>query len=156
MRNRSEEDVNFKLINNLRHRTATAIKEGKGVKAQKTETLMGCTVEQARDHIESQFADGMTWDNWSIDGWHLDHIRPYSSFDFRDERQQYVCFNYRNFMPLWASKNMIKNDTYEPVDEVEWASLMRELGYDGELFFLFEEGRGGLYGQEPAGRDIAD
>jgi hypothetical protein len=28
---------------------------------------------------------------------------------------------------------------------------MRELGYDGELFLLFEEGRGGLYGQEAAG-----
>ena len=35
--------------------------------------------------------------------------------------------------------------------EVEWARLMRELGYDGELFLLFEEGRGGLYGQEAAG-----
>ena len=42
---------------------------------------------------------------------------------------------------------MSKNDQYGPVDEVEWASLMRELGYDGELFLLFEEGRGGLYGQ---------
>tara|TARA_B100000674_G_scaffold468159_1_gene453818 strand:- start:689 stop:1162 length:474 start_codon:yes stop_codon:yes gene_type:complete len=34
-RNRSEEDVDFKLINNLRGRTAMAIKAGKGVKAQK-------------------------------------------------------------------------------------------------------------------------
>ena len=54
-------------------------------------------------------------------------------------------------MPLWASENIRKNDNYEPADEVEWASLMRELGYDGELFLLFEEGRGGLYGQEAAG-----
>ena len=50
-------------------------------------------------------------------------------------------------MPLWGSENMSKNDQYEPVDEVEWASLMRELGYEGEVFLLFEEGRGGLYGQ---------
>ena len=35
-----------------------------------------------------------------------------------------------------------------PKRDVEWARLMRELGYDGELFLLFEEGRGGLYGQE--------
>ena len=26
----------------------------------------------------------------------------------------------------------------------QWAYMMRELGYDGELFLLFEEGRGGL------------
>ena len=38
-----------------------------------------------------------------------------------------------------------------PADEVEWAYMMRELGYEGELFLLFEEGRGGLYGQEAAG-----
>ena len=54
-------------------------------------------------------------------------------------------------MPLWASENISKNDNYEPADEVEWARLMRELGYDGELFLLFEEGRGGLYEQEAAG-----
>ena len=150
-KNRSEEDVNFKLISNLRNRTATAIKAGKGVKAQKTETLIGCTIAQARDHMESLFEDGMNWDNWSVDGWHLDHIRPCSSFDLKDENQQFVCFNFRNYMPLWASENISKNDNYEPADEVEWASLMRELGYDGELFLLFEEGRGGLYGQEAAG-----
>ena len=150
-RNRSEEDVNFKLINNLRGRTAMAIKAGKGLKAQQTETLMGCTIAQARDYIESLFEEGMSWDNWSPDGWHLDHIRPCSSFDLKDEKQQFVCFNFRNCMPLWASENISKNDSYEPADEVEWARLMRELGYDGELFLLFEEGRGGLYGNEAAG-----
>ena len=33
-----------------------------------------------------------------------------------------------------------------PHHEVEWAGQMRELGYDGELFLLFEEGSGGLAG----------
>ena len=50
-----------------------------------------------------------------------------------------------------ALKNLDKKDIYEPHHEVEWARRMRELGYDGELFLLFEEGRGGLYGQEAAG-----
>ncbi|WP_413405874.1 MULTISPECIES: hypothetical protein [unclassified Synechococcus] len=31
-RDRSEEDINFRLINNLRNRTASAIKDGKGIK----------------------------------------------------------------------------------------------------------------------------
>ena len=52
---------------------------------------------------------------------------------------------------MWGPENVYKNDEYEPHHEVEWARRMRELGYDGELFLLFEEGRGGLYGQEAAG-----
>ena len=37
-----------------------------------------------------------------------------------------------------------KSDDYDPADEVDLAYMMRELGYYGELFLLFEEGRGGL------------
>ena len=36
-------------------------------------------------------------------------------------------------------------------EEEDQLGMMRELGYDSELFLLFEEGRGGLYGQEAAG-----
>ena len=43
------------------------------------------------------------------------------------------------------SNKTSKDDSYEIVDEVEWASLMQELGYDDELFMLPEEGRGVLY-----------
>ena len=137
---RSAEDLNFKLINNLRNRTKAAIRDGKGVKNQKTEALIGCTLEEARDHIQSQFEDGMDWDNWSKDGWHLDHIRPCSSFDLTDEQQQFVCFNYRNLMPL--GENMSKNDQYEPVDEVEWASLMESWDTKASCFsFLKKDAR---------------
>ena len=52
---------------------------------------------------------------------------------------------------MWAKDNIQKSDEYEPHHEVEWARRTRELGYDGELFLLFEEGRGGLYGHEAAG-----
>ena len=93
----------------------------------------------------------MTWDNWSHDGWHIDHKRPCASFNLVDTEQQRVCFNWRNLTPVWGQENMSKNDDYEPHHEVEWARRMRELGYEGELFLLFEEGRGGLYGQEAAG-----
>ena len=83
--------------------------------------------------------------------WHVDHIRPCASFDLTDKKQQLVCFNWRNLRPMWGAENISKSDNYDPADEVEWAYMMRELGYEGELFLLFEEGRGGLYGQESAG-----
>lgn len=71
--------------------------------------------------------------------WHVDHIRPCASFDLTDKEQQLVCFNWRNLQPLWSSENISKSDDYDPADEEAWAYLMRELGYDGELFLLFEE-----------------
>ena len=49
---------------------------------------------------------------------------------------------------MWGTDNMSKSDSYDPADEVDRAYIMRELGYDGELFLLFEEGRGGLYGSQ--------
>ena len=42
------------------------------------------------------------------------------------------------------TENISKSDNYDPADEVEWSYMMLELGYEGELFLLFEEGRGGL------------
>ena len=76
--------------------------------------------------------------------WHLDQVRPCASFDLAEEAQCFVAFNWRNYQPMWGLENIEKNDDYEPHHEVEWARRMRELGYDGELFLLFEEGRGGL------------
>ena len=67
-----------------------------------------------------------------------------ASFDLAEEAQCFVAFNWRNYQPMWGLENIEKNDDYEPHHEVEWARRMRELGYDGELFLLFEEGRGGL------------
>ena len=62
------------------------------------------------------------------------------SFDLTETEQQKTAFNWRNLQPLWGSENISKSDSYEPHHEVEWARRMRELGYDGELFLLFEEG----------------
>ena len=136
---RSANDINFKLITRLRSRTRSAIKNGKGIKDWKTVELLGCSVQQMRDHIESLFEDGMTWENWSLDGWHLDHIRPCISFNLKSKAQQKVCFNWRNYRPLWGSDNISKNANYETADELEWIKHMRSLGFDGEVFPRFQQ-----------------
>ena len=43
-----------------------------------TQILLGTDFKTARAHIESLFEEGMTWDNWSVNGWHIDHIIPFS------------------------------------------------------------------------------
>jgi hypothetical protein len=78
----------------------------------------------------------MTWENWTIDVWHLDHIRPCTSFDLKDEDQQRVCFNWRNLRPIWARENLVKKDLYEPGDELSWIQHMLDYGFTGNLFLV--------------------
>lgn len=104
-------DPSFKMIERLRTRVLQAIKMQYGDKAKSTTELLGCSVDDARAHLEARFKDGMSWGNHG--DWHIDHIRPCASFDLTDPEQQKECFHYTNLQPLWAKENMKKNDTYE-------------------------------------------
>lgn len=108
-------DLNFKLTCNLRGRIYNAL-NGKG-KSKRTLELLGCSVEFLKQHLESQFKDGMSWDNWGTGNngkgmkeWHIDHIRPCASFDLSNPKQQEQCFHYSNLQPLWAKLNLIKHN----------------------------------------------
>jgi hypothetical protein len=72
--------------------------------------LVGCTVTHLRTRIESLWAEGMNWDNYGK--WHIDHIRPVTSFDLSDCSQAAECFNWKNLQPLWARDNLIKGGNY--------------------------------------------
>ena len=101
---------------------------------------IGCNAHQFKAHIESQFVDGMSWDNF--DQIEIDHIRPISSFSdlLNNKEQRKVCFNYRNLQPLWMKDIRDKSDDYTPLDELAWVEKMQALGYEGELFLNYEEG----------------
>ena len=62
---------------------------------------VGCTKEEFKAHIESQFVEGMTWDNWTVDGWHIDHIIPLAAAGSN---------HYTNLQPLWWYDNLSKSD----------------------------------------------
>jgi hypothetical protein len=105
---RYKNDLNYKIRKNLRGRICAAIKKKCGKKTIKSSELLGCSIEHVRKHLESQFKEGMTWDNHGYKGWHIDHIIPCSSFDLTDPEQQKKCFNYKNLQPLWWNDNMSK------------------------------------------------
>lgn len=92
-----------KLIKNLRNRTNIFIKKSGASKTSSSSKLLGCTAKEARQHIESKFTKGMTWENYGLDGWSIDHILPCSSFDISDPEQQKICFHYTNLQPLWTT-----------------------------------------------------
>lgn len=104
-----KEILKFKIRNNLRRRMAHALK-GES-KSAHTMELIGCSIEFLKEYIANKFTEGMSWDNYGE--WHLDHIRPCSSFDLSDPIQQKECFCYKNLQPLWAIDNLKKAYKYE-------------------------------------------
>lgn len=77
--------------------------------------LLGCSVEYFRFYIESQFKEGMSWDNHTYYGWHLDHIIPCAFFDMNNDDDIKKCFHYTNYQPLWRKHNQIKGSIYTGV-----------------------------------------
>lgn len=103
-------DPMFKIAKNLRGRVNAALK---GIyKSAKTLELIGCSLEFLKSHLEGQFRDGMTWENYGKT-WHLDHIKPCSKFDLLLIDEQKKCFHYSNLQPLLAFENLSKNNKYE-------------------------------------------
>jgi hypothetical protein len=74
--------------------------------------MLGCNAKELKNYLASKFTDGMTWENYGRNGWHVDHIRPCSSFDLSDPEQQKQCFHYTNLQPLWAKDNLHKGNKY--------------------------------------------
>jgi len=103
---RYKSDPGYKAMLNIRSKINLAIKNN--FKVGSSVELLGCSVDELKAHLESQFLPGMSWDNHTVHGWHMDHILPCSSFDLSDEEQQRKCFHYSNLQPLWAIDNLKK------------------------------------------------
>lgn len=102
---RYNNDINFKLKKNLRSRLNDVLKNKKSGSAVKD---LGCTLDELKLHIESQWQKGMNWNNHSPKGWHIDHIIPLSSFDLTDRQQFLKACHYTNLQPLWWEENLTK------------------------------------------------
>jgi len=74
--------------------------------------LVGFTLQELMQHLENQFREGMSWDNYGK--WHIDHIRPVSNFNFSSYKDSEFkeCWALENLQPLWAKENLIKSNRY--------------------------------------------
>ena len=98
-------------LNKLKHILRSRLKNalcGVGKKSKRTLELLGCSVEELRKHLESQFKEGMTWTNYGKNGWVIDHIQPCVSFDLSKLSGQKKAFHYTNLQPLWEKVNLHK------------------------------------------------
>ena len=105
---RRKVDINYKLLVNLRKRLHCAIRNNQ--RSGSAVRDLGCSIEELKTYLESKFQPGMTWDNWSPTGWHIDHIVPLKSFDLTDREQLLRACHYTNLQPLWAKGNLKKSN----------------------------------------------
>jgi hypothetical protein len=99
-------DLNYRLVRLLRGRIWKALKRNS--KYSTSLELLGCSIEELKIYLEKQFVKDMNWQNYGQ--WHIDHVKPCSSFDLTDPEQQKLCFHYSNLQPLWAKDNIKKSD----------------------------------------------
>ena len=85
--------------------------------------MLGCTVQDFKDHITAQLHDGMTWDNYGPASttqrhWNIDHITPLK-YGAPTLEEMVERLHYTNTQPMWASDNMAKGSRYvgRPGDE---------------------------------------
>jgi hypothetical protein len=112
VKTKCESDIEYRLTRTLRSRVRVAIKNQNTKKSGKTFELIGCSIEELRKHIESQWQPGMSWDNWGNGKgkWNIDHRLPIAAFKLSDPEQQKIVFNWKNMAPLWYEDNMKKMD----------------------------------------------
>lgn len=105
------ENAQWRVRSTLHKAIRRALK-GVGKKSARLHEIAGCDLPAFMRHMEGLFKPGMTWDNHGVGHgcWHIDHVRPVSSFDLSDPEQVKVCFHWSNMQPLWMEENLEKRD----------------------------------------------
>lgn len=118
-RKRYNNEPSYKIEFILRARLRELIKRQKMKKPSMSLTkfqkeFLGTSDKAFVKYLEKKFyphpktGEPMSWENHSLYGWHIDHIKPVSEFDLLKIEDQKKCFHYKNFQPLWAEENLEK------------------------------------------------
>ena len=109
-RNRKASDPLYKLITNFRTAIWTVLKESNVDKYGHYFDILQYTPEELINHLEKQFKDDMTWENYGV--WHVDHKLPITSFDIQEmgDEEFMRCWRLDNLQPLWGEENIRKSN----------------------------------------------
>lgn len=105
-RERYHSDNLFRLKDGIAKLIGNSFRKKGYSKKSKTNEILGIDYNGFMKHIESQFIDGMSWDNRGE--WELDHIIPVSLG--KGEEEIIRLNHYSNFRPLWRKDNLLKSN----------------------------------------------
>lgn len=108
-RERYKKDYKYRLSEAFSSGVYHSLKrKGISKKGYSWEKIVGYTTQDLMKHLEEQFKDGMSWDNYGK--WHIDHINPKCLFDFTsyEDNEFQRCWALKNLQPLWAKENLKK------------------------------------------------
>jgi hypothetical protein len=99
---RYDNDINYQISNKIRSGITKAIKYNfkKGIAVN----LLGCSIVQYKNYLESKFTPDMNWDNYKT-VWEIDHIIEICTFNLTIEENINKCFHYTNTQPLYKIEN---------------------------------------------------
>ena len=95
-------DPSHRLMRNLRSSQNSVLK-GK----QSTTKGLGCDGKFLKEYLEEQFTEGMTWDNYGLGGWTIDHKLPLDLIKTNPELIPKII-HYTNLQPMWHIDNIKK------------------------------------------------
>jgi hypothetical protein len=109
-RNRKASDPLYKLISNFRTAIYQVLKENRVDKNHSYFDVLRYTPEELIIHLEKQFTDGMTWENYGE--WHVDHKLPITSFNIQEmgDEEFMKCWCLDNLQPMWGEENIRKSN----------------------------------------------
>jgi hypothetical protein len=109
---RKSTDPIYKLIGNFRTAIYTVLKENNVTKYGHYFEILGYQPQQLINHLEIQFKDGMSWDNYGE--WHVDHKLPITYFKFNDvtDDEFKKCWSLENLQPMWGGENISKSNKF--------------------------------------------
>jgi hypothetical protein len=112
-RNRKTRDPLYKLISNFRTAIYTVLKESNVDKYGHYFDILQYTPEQLISHLELQFKETMTWDNYGE--WHVDHKLPITYFNISEmgDEEFMRCWSLDNLQPMWGIENIRKSNKTE-------------------------------------------
>lgn len=116
---KNNSDANYKIKNNVLKNIQDGLKIG--FFNNRLEKVLGYTSNDILKHLEKNFIEGMTWDNFGsrfihIRNWHIHHIVPMKIYNFYNEDEIKKCWSLENLLPRW-------NDDRN--DEINWDDIKK-------------------------------
>ena len=104
-KNERKSNINYRLKKSIAARLRSVI----NTKNDTTMNYIGCNIQYLREWFEYNFTNEMNWDNYGS-YWSIDHTIPVCKFDLTDEKENLICWNWTNLMPVTIKYNSSKKD----------------------------------------------